>query len=60
MKNFFLTPPIGAWATHGNHKAPKQYFAQLASYIRHKGLASVEVLDCRALELDYPAILSAR
>ncbi len=57
MKTLFLTPPIGAWATHGNHKAPNQFYAQLAAYVRQEQLAHVEVLDCRAFDLDYPAML---
>ena len=57
MKILFLTPPIGAWATHGNHKAPNQFYAQLAAYVRQEQLAQVEVLDCRAMDLDYPAML---
>ena len=57
MKVLFLTPPIGAWATHGNHKAPNQFYAQLAAYVRQQKLADVEVLDCRALELDYPGMI---
>jgi len=57
MKILFLTPPIGAWATHGNHKAPNQFYAQLAAYVRQEQLAEVEVLDCRAMDLDYPAML---
>lgn len=57
MKILFLTPPIGAWATHGNHKAPNQFYAQLAAYVRQEQLADVEVLDCRAMDLDYSAML---
>lgn len=56
-KVLFLTPPIGAWATHGNHKAPNQFYAQLAAYVRQEKLAQVEVLDCRAVEMDYPAMM---
>lgn len=57
MKILFVTPPIGAWATHGNHKAPNQFYAQLAAYVRQKKLADVEILDCRALDLDYPRMM---
>lgn len=53
MNILFVTPPIGSWATHGNHKAPNQYYAQLAAYIRKKNLAAVQVLDCKALDLSY-------
>src|SRR5208282_2149366 len=57
MKVLFLTPPIGAWATHGNHKAPNQFYAQLAAYVRQEELADVEVFDCWAMDMDYPAML---
>ena len=57
MKVLFITPPMGAWATHGDHKAPNQYYAQLAAYVRQEKLAEVKVLDCRALGLDYPAMV---
>jgi anaerobic magnesium-protoporphyrin IX monomethyl ester cyclase len=57
MKVLFITPPIGAWATHGDHKAPNQFYAQLAAYIRQKKLAEVMVLDSRASNMDYPAML---
>ncbi len=58
MKVLFLTPPIGSWATHGNHKAPNQFYAQLAAYVRQEDLAEVEVLDCKALGLSYGQMLS--
>jgi anaerobic magnesium-protoporphyrin IX monomethyl ester cyclase len=58
MKVLFITPPIGAWATHGDHKAPNQFYAQLAAYVRREQLADVEVLDCRALNLDYTAMIA--
>lgn len=57
MNILFVTPPIGSWATHGNHKAPNQFYAQLAAYVRHKNLADVQVLDCKALELSYDAMV---
>ena len=57
MKILFLTPPIGSWATHGNHKAPNQFYAQLAAYIREKKLAQIQVLDCKALELTYDEMI---
>ncbi|OGW98553.1 MAG: hypothetical protein A2Z81_07040 [Omnitrophica WOR_2 bacterium GWA2_45_18] len=57
MKILFITPPFGAWATHGNHKAPNQYYAQLAAYIRQKELAEVQVLDTRALEMNYDQMM---
>lgn len=57
MLVLFVTPPIGAWATHGNHKAPNQFYAQLAGYIREKTQVDVRVLDCKALELTYTEMI---
>ena len=53
MKVLFLTPPLKAWDSHGNHKAANQMHAQVAAYLRTKGLAEVDALDCRALEMDW-------
>lgn len=53
MKVLFITPPIGAWATHGAHRAPNQMHAQLAAYIREKKVAQPQVIDCRALDLNF-------
>jgi anaerobic magnesium-protoporphyrin IX monomethyl ester cyclase len=58
MKVLFLTPPFGAWATHGDHKAPNQYYAQIAAYVREQQVAVPVVLDCRALEIDHAKMLS--
>lgn len=53
MKLLFITPPMGSWATFGpKHRATNSLHAQLAAFIREKKSAEVEVLDCRALELD--------
>ncbi|HLD87724.1 MAG TPA: hypothetical protein VI955_00195, partial [Candidatus Omnitrophota bacterium] len=57
MKVLFLTPPLKAWDSHGNHKAANQMHAQLAAYLREKNLAQVEVLDSRALDMDWEAML---
>ncbi len=57
MKVLFLTPPIPGWVTHGDHKAPNQYYAQLAAYIREKKVADPIVLDCKALELNYDQMM---
>ena len=57
MKVLFLTPPLKAWDSHGNHKAANQMHAQLAAYLREKKLAEVAALDCRALEMDWQAML---
>ena len=48
MKILFVMPKVGAWATHGEHRAPNQLYAHWASYVREKGYGDVEVLDCRA------------
>ena len=53
MKLLFVTPPMGNWAPWGNrHLACNPLYAQLAAFIREKKAAEVEVLDCRALELN--------
>lgn len=57
MKVLFITPPMGSWVTHGNHKAANQFYAQLAAYIREKGLAEVAVLDAKALDLTYDQMI---
>ncbi|MCM8773621.1 MAG: B12-binding domain-containing radical SAM protein [Candidatus Omnitrophica bacterium] len=51
MKILFVMPKVGAWATHGEHRAPNQLYAHWASYVREKGYDKVEVLDCRALDI---------
>lgn len=51
MKVLFVTPQLGAWATHGHHVAPNQMHAHWAAYIREKKTADVEALDCKALEI---------
>ncbi len=58
MKVLFVTPPMGSWATHGNHKAPNQYYAQIAAYLREKKVAEVQVLDAKALELTYDQMIA--
>ena len=58
QKILFLTPPLKAWDSHGFHRAANQMHAQVAAYIRSKGLAQVEALDCRALDLDWDAMLA--
>ena len=53
MKLLFLTPPMGNWAAWGDrHLACNPLYAQLAAFICEKKAAEVEVLDCRALELN--------
>ncbi len=53
MKVLFLTPPLKAWDSHGNHKAANQMHAQLAAYLREKKVADVAALDCRALDMTW-------
>ena len=53
MKLLFVTPPMGNWAPWGDHHiASNSLHTQLSAFIREKKAAEVEVLDCRALELD--------
>jgi radical SAM superfamily enzyme YgiQ (UPF0313 family) len=53
MKLLFITPPMGNWAPWGErHFAVNPLYSQLAAFVRVKKAAEVEVLDCRALELD--------
>jgi len=49
MKVLFITPPMSSWVTHGDHKAPNQYYAQIAAYLREKKVADVAVIDAKAL-----------
>jgi len=58
MKVLFITPPMGSWATHGDHKAPNQYYAQIAAYLREQNVADVEVLDAKALEMSSDDMLA--
>jgi anaerobic magnesium-protoporphyrin IX monomethyl ester cyclase len=58
MKILFLTPPLKAWDSHGFHRAANQMHAQVAAYIRSKGVAEVVALDCRALDMDWDAMLA--
>ncbi len=58
MKVLFVTPPMGSWATHGDHKAPNQYYAQVAAYLRDKAVADVQVLDAKALDLSYDQMMA--
>ncbi|MEK6715313.1 MAG: radical SAM protein [Candidatus Omnitrophota bacterium] len=51
MKILFVMPKVGAWATHGKHVAPNQLYAHWAAYVREKGYETIEVLDCKALEI---------
>lgn len=52
MKILFLQPPLGAWATWGEHKALNIGHAQLAGFLRERNPGvSIDVLDCRAFGL---------
>lgn len=57
MKVLFLTPPLKAWDSHGYHLAANQMHAQLAAYLREKKLADVDVLDCRADDVDWDGLV---
>ena len=57
MKVLFAMPPLGAWSTYGVHRAPNQFYAQLAAYVRERGTAEVEVLDARAWEMEVEEML---
>ncbi len=58
MKILFVTPKMGAWATHGRHLGPNQLYAQWAAYIREKGYSDLEVFDCKALEIEMDEMVS--
>ncbi|MBD3264565.1 MAG: hypothetical protein GF375_05650, partial [Candidatus Omnitrophica bacterium] len=58
MKILFVTPKLGAWATHGEHLGPNQLYAQWAAFIREKGFKDLEVLDCRAYQIEADAMIS--
>jgi anaerobic magnesium-protoporphyrin IX monomethyl ester cyclase len=57
-KILFLTPPLKAWDSHGLHKAANLMHAQVAAYIRSKGIADVIALDCRAVDMDWDTMLN--
>lgn len=57
MKVLFLTPPLKAWDSHGHHLAANQMHAQLAAYLREKGIAEVDALDCRADDIDWDGMV---
>jgi len=58
MKVLFVMPPLGAWSTYGVHRAPNQFYAQLAAYVREKGSAEVEIVDARAWEMKMEEVLA--
>ena len=57
MKVLFVMPKVGAWATHGEHRAPNQLYAQWAAYIREKGYSDISVIDARALFIETPQVI---
>ncbi len=57
MKILFVMPKVGSWATHGKHVAPNQLYTHWAAYIREKGYENIEVLDCKALEIESAEML---
>jgi len=58
MNILFLTPPLKAWDSHGLHKAANQMHAQAAAYVRSKGIAQVQAMDCRAMDYDWYTMLA--
>jgi len=58
MKVLFVTPPMGSWATHGDHCAPNQYYAQIAAYLRQNNTAEVFVIDAKALKMTKEEMLA--
>lgn len=58
MKIMFVMPKVGSWATHGKHIGPNQLYAHWAAYIREKGYSDLEVLDCKALEIETEEMLA--
>jgi radical SAM superfamily enzyme YgiQ (UPF0313 family) len=60
MKLLFLTPPMSNWKRWGaRHVACNALYTHLAAYVRAAKTAEVEVLDCRALDLDESAMIEA-
>ncbi len=57
MKTLFVMPKVGAWASHGIHKAPNQLYAQLGAYLREKNIGEIKVLDARALDMSTEEML---
>ncbi|UCD15637.1 MAG: radical SAM protein [Candidatus Omnitrophota bacterium] len=58
MKILFVMPKVGAWATHGQHCAPNQFYAQLIAYVREKNLAQAYSIDARAQNLDFDSMIA--
>ncbi len=58
MNVLFITPPMGSWVTHGDHKAPNQYYAQIAAYLREKTDTQVKVIDAKALDITVEQMLA--
>jgi len=58
MKLLFLTPPMRNWVRWGQkHIACNPLHAHLAAFVRERNAADVDVLDCRALELNQEEML---
>lgn len=53
MKVLFINPPQGCWVYYGLTKCPNIGYAQLAGFLLDKTDLRVEVLDCRALDMDF-------
>ncbi|MBU1121281.1 MAG: radical SAM protein [Candidatus Omnitrophota bacterium] len=57
MKVLFVMPKMEAWATHGKHCAPNQFYAQLIAYVREKKLADCYAIDARVEDLDFKLMM---
>ncbi len=57
MNVLFVTPKLGSWATHGTHVAPNQMHAHWAAYARQQGTIKPDVLDCKALNIEWDTML---
>jgi hypothetical protein len=58
MKLLVLTPPMRNWVRWGQkHIACNPLHAHLAAFVRERNAADVDVLDCRALELNQEEML---
>lgn len=41
MEALFVMPSVGAWVSHGIHKAPNQLYTQLGAYLKEKDVSEV-------------------
>lgn len=60
MRVLFLQPPMGGWVTWGKHIALNVNHAQLAANLREwYPEITIQVLDCRALDMDEKKMIDA-